>query len=115
MYLQSDERATGLVRLLTIGLRILTLLEFRVRQRLAERKEKLAGLYAGNPTRATHRPTAEALLEAFKDIHLSVVTLGEQVHRYLTPPTALQKSILNLLGSPLDIYAKLAPESLTVT
>jgi transposase len=115
MYLQSDERGTGLVRLLTIGLRILTLLEFRVRQRLAERKEKLAGLYAGNPKRATHRPTAEALLEAFKDIHLSVVTLGEQVHRYLTPLTALQKRILDLLGSPLDIYAKLAPESLTVT
>jgi len=65
MYLQDDNRATGLIRLLTIGLRVLTLLEFTVRRRLAEEKEKLAGLYAGNPKRSTARPTAEAMLEAF--------------------------------------------------
>jgi transposase len=39
MYLQSDERATALVRLLSIGLRILTLIEHRARQRLANLKE----------------------------------------------------------------------------
>ncbi len=31
MYLQRDEHAIGLIRLLTIGLRVLTLLEFVVR------------------------------------------------------------------------------------
>lgn len=58
MSVQSDRRATGLVRLLSIGLRVLTLLEFQVRQRLADTQEQLAGLYAGNPkrtTRASHR------------------------------------------------------------
>ena len=39
MYLQDDRRATGLIRLLTIGWRILTLLEFDVRRRLAEQTE----------------------------------------------------------------------------
>ena len=77
MYLQSDQRATGLVRLLSIGLRILTLIEFRVRQQLAEQGGRLAGLYAGNPKRSTNRPTAEAMLEAFKNINLSVITIGE--------------------------------------
>ena len=77
MYVQSDQRATGLVRLLSIGLRVLTLLEFRVRQRLADTQERLAGLYAGNPKRTTQRPTAEALLGAFQGIHLSLVTLGQ--------------------------------------
>lgn len=107
MYLQSDERATGLVRLLSIGLRILTLIEYRVRQRLADLKEKLPGLYAGNPKRATNRPTAEALLQASKGIYLSVVTLGEQVLYHATSLSDVQGKILSLLDFSVDIYAQL--------
>lgn len=107
MYLQSDERATGLVRLLSIGLRILTLIEHRARQRLAELQEKMPGLYAGNPKRATDRPTAELMLEAFKGIYLSVVTLGEQVLYHVTPLSEVQEKILSLLDFPVDIYTLL--------
>jgi transposase len=107
MYVQSDQRATGLVRLLSIGLRVLTLLEFRVRQRLADQQETLAGLYAGNPKRRTQRPTAEALLGAFQGIHLSLVTLGQQLHRHLTPLSALQQHILSLLDFSSDLYDQL--------
>jgi transposase len=42
MYLQSDRRATGLIHLLSICLRVLVLLEFQVRRRLAENNERLA-------------------------------------------------------------------------
>jgi transposase len=73
MYLQRDDYATGLVRLLSIGLRVLTLLEFVARRRLSQEQVKLAGLYAGNPKRATAQPTAELLLEAFDDITLTVI------------------------------------------
>ncbi len=107
LYVQSDQRATGLVRLLSIGLRILTLLEFRVRQRLADQHEHLAGLYAGNPKRTTQRPTAEALLGAFQGIHLSLITLGQQLHRHLTPLSALQQRILSLLDFSSDLYDQL--------
>ena len=107
MYLQSDERATGMVRLLSIGLRILTLIEHRARQRLAELQEKLPGLYAGNPKRATNRPTAEIMLEAFKGIYLSVVMLGEQVLVHVTPLSEVQEKILSLLDFPVDIYTQL--------
>lgn len=65
MYLQKDDHATGLIRLLTIGLRVFTLLEFLVRSQLAEAETDIAGLYAGNPKRTTTRPTSEALLKAF--------------------------------------------------
>src|SRR5260370_25657814 len=78
MYVQSDQRATGLARLLSIGLRVWTLLEFRARQHLADTQETLLGLYAGTPKPTTSRPTAEALLQAFQHIHLSVVTLRLQ-------------------------------------
>jgi len=115
MYLQSDQRATGLVRLLSIGLRILTLLEFSVRQRLADTKAVLPGLYAGNPKRTTSRPTAEALLGALKGIHLSLVTMGQQFHRHVTPLSELQKNILFLLDLPPDIYDQLCADFLKPT
>src|SRR6516164_7619015 len=70
MYVQRDDHATRLIRLLSIALRVLTLLEFVGRRQLAAEGVKLAGLYAGNPKRETDRPTAERLLEAFQDITL---------------------------------------------
>jgi transposase len=59
MYVQRDDHATGLMRLLSIALRVLTLVEFVVRRQLAAEESTLAGLYAGNPTRETACPTAE--------------------------------------------------------
>jgi hypothetical protein len=50
MYLERDDHATGLIRLLSIGLRVLTRLACVVRQRLAAAHTGLAGLYAGHPT-----------------------------------------------------------------
>lgn len=108
MYLQDDDRATGLIRLLSIGLRVLTLLEYVVRRRLAETGEKLSGLYAGNPKRATNRPTTEALLRAFSNVSLNLVNLGGQTYRYLTPLSELQLTILALLDLPAEIYTRLA-------
>jgi len=70
---------------LTIGLRVLTPLEFTVRRCLATQHEELAGLYTGNPKRSAARPTAETLLEAFKDITLAIITIGEEIQRHLTP------------------------------
>jgi transposase len=111
MYLQDDRRATGLIRLLTIGLRVLTLFEFDVRRRLTERNEELAGLYAGNPKRTTAQPTAESMLEAFQEINLNVATIGQQVQRYITPLSELQQKILALLDFPENIYTRLATVS----
>jgi transposase len=110
MYLQSDQRATGLIRLLSIGLRILTLLEWSCRQRLADSKATVAGLYAGNPKRTTTRPTAEALLGAFQNIHLSLVTLGQELHRHITPLSELQKRLLTLLDLSPELYDQLCAE-----
>src|SRR6266516_3686606 len=115
MYVQSDQRATGLIHLLSLALRLLTLLEWRCRQRLAEQHESVAGLYAGNPKRTTSRPTAEALLQAFRLIHLSVVTLGQQIHRHITPLSEVQQRILALLGLSSTLYEQLAAESLKPT
>ena len=111
MFLKDDQRVTGLIRLLAIGLRVLTLLEFVVRRGLAQNQEQLAGLYAGNPKRTTATPRAETLLEAFKNIYLNTVTLGEQVRLHITPLSELQRKILSLWGLSADIYSQLAADS----
>ena len=108
MYLRTDERIKGLVRLLSIGLRVLTLLEFVVRRGLATEQATLSGLYQDSPKHATARPTAERLLEAFKGITLTTIHLGDQLHRHLPPLSALQQRILALLGLPTDVYTRLA-------
>jgi transposase len=76
MSLERDDHATGLIRLLSIGLRVLTLLECVVRRRLAADQSALAGLYAGNPKRATTHPTAERVLEGFEGLTLTVIQEG---------------------------------------
>src|SRR5215471_2867871 len=107
MYVQRDDHATGLIRLLSIALRVLTLLEFVGRRRLAAEGAKLAGLYAGNPQRATDRPTAERLLEAFQDITLTIIKEPQQTERHMTALSPLQQRILGVLGFSSALYTRL--------
>lgn len=107
MYLQRDDHATGLIRLLTIGLRVLTLLEFVVRSQLSEAETDLAGLYAGNPKRRTKRPTSEAFLGSFSYICLVGIKEIDGISYHLTPLTALQQGILEWLGFSPATYTQL--------
>jgi transposase len=111
MYVQRDDHATGLIRLLSIALRVLTLLEFVVRRQLTAHGSTLAGLYAGNPKRETARPTAERLLEAFQEITLTVIERAHQIYRYLTELSPLQERILELLGFSSRVYRRLCTVS----
>jgi transposase len=108
LYLQTDTRVTGLIRLLTIAVRLLTLVEFRVRQKLKPDQSQVAGLYAGNPKRATALPTAERLLKAFKGLSLTVLEVEGQTQVLLSELTALQVRLLNLLGLSADVYQRLS-------
>jgi len=90
MYVERDDHATGLVRLLTIALRVLTLLEFVVRRRLAE---------------------SGSLLEAFDEITLTRVANTVPIVRHLTSLSPLQLCILALLDLPPRVYTKLCDDS----
>ncbi len=111
MYVQRDDHRIGLIRLLTLALRVFTLLEGVVRKRLQEQERELSGLYAGNPKRRTNRPTAERLLEAFSHMTLSQVSTLDLVQRHVTPLSSLQHDILLLAGLMPDIYLQLADDS----
>jgi transposase len=106
LYVQRDDHAIGLIRLLTIALRALLILEFVARRALTERGEVLSGVYAGNPKRRTARPTAELLMHAFANITLYIRRnqRSEIVERCLTPLNAVQLRILDLVGLAPDTY-----------
>lgn len=108
LYVQREDHAKGMVRLLSLALRVLTLVEHVVREGLQAAGETLRGLYAGNPKRETARPTTERLLKAFRGITLTVVHLPDQTIRHVTPLSQLQRRILALLGPSASIYENLA-------
>ena len=111
MDLERDDHVTGLIRVLVVGLRVLTLLEFVVRRRLAAEQPELAGLYVGNPTRATARPTAERLLEAFRGLTLTIIREGRRRRFHLPPLSRVQRRILTRLAFPTDIDTRLYVDS----
>lgn len=113
MYLQDDQRATGLIRLLSIGLRALTLLEHVARQNLKKNGQKLAGVYAGNPKRETATPRAETLLRVFKNIYLTAIHSAGKTHHHITPLTPTQKRVLEICDLPPTIYDELPDNNLS--
>jgi transposase len=99
LFVRKDEQIRGMTFLLTLGLRLLTLMELEVRERLSAEGEKLAGLYEGNPARKTDKPTATRLLKAIAGAEISLIRIdfhGEQVS-HLTPLTQPVRRILELL------------------
>lgn len=108
LYLKREDHTRGLVRLLTLALGLLTLVEFVVRRNLQTQPDPLVGLYPGNPTHATVRPTTERLLQAFQNITLTMVRTPTQTIYHITPLSPLQVRILALLDLPASIYTNLA-------
>jgi transposase len=107
MFVKREDQVIGLTHLLSVAVRILTLMEFVVRRSLKQQGATLVGLHRENPRKATTTPTAERLLQAFVPITLTQVQLPEQVVRHVTLLTPLQQQILALLGFPADLYASL--------
>jgi len=110
LFVWQDDQIKGLVRLLTLALRLLTLVETQVRQGLAQDQAALSGLYEGQPTRTTDRPTGKRILKAFAraKILLTKVTLDSGQTWHITPLSDLHRQILAYLRLPLSLYTDLA-------
>lgn len=111
LYVHTDAHRRGLVHLFSLALRVLTTLEYQVRRALERTDGVLRGLYEGNPKRGTRKPTGERLLKAFEGLNLSVVRLGENLYRHLSPLSETQRAILRLLGFSERAYTTLVAQS----
>lgn len=101
IYFRNEDRIRGLMFVLSIALRLFCLVEYVVRSTLKSTDTQLAGLYDGNPKRATQRPSTETLLKAFGNITLYLLPDSST---QMTPLNPLQQLILALMNVPERIY-----------
>jgi transposase len=113
LFVWKDDQIRGLTRLLTLALRLLTLLETQVRRGLEQAQATLTGLYEGAPTRSTERPTGQRILKAFARARLTLtqVEMGTATYWHLTPLSALHEQLLRYLHLPVSLYSALVYNS----
>jgi transposase len=111
VYLRNETRIAGLLWLLCLALRVLTLTEHRLRTALATRGEKLAGLNPASRTQSTLRPTTERVLAVFTALTLTTIGTAGGSYHHVTPLNATQRHILALLELPDNLYERLARPS----
>jgi transposase len=109
LFVKRDDQIQGLTYLLTLGVRVLTVMEFILRRSLQQDQATLPGLHLENRKKQTNQPTAERVLKAFDQISLTILkdAAGNEVRRWLTPLSAVQQDILYRLGLDPDLYWQL--------
>src|SRR6266849_8277539 len=109
LFVKLNEQIEGLTYLLTLGVRVLTVMEFVLRRSLETAQARLPGLHPENKHKMTDKPTAERILKAFSDISLTIIkyAAGEDVLRRLTPLSGLQEDILQRLVLGNTLYGQL--------
>ena len=109
LFVKRDDQIHGLTYLLTLGVRVLTVMEFILRRSLQQDQATLPGWHLENRHKPTNKPTAERVLKAFDKISLTIIkdAAGNEIRRWLTPLSAVQQDILYRLGLDPDLYWQL--------
>lgn len=113
LFVWKDDQIKGLTRLLTLALRLLTLIETQVRQGLQRENQTLSGLYPGQPRRQTDRPTGIRLLQAFSRAQITLTRFRDDSRTvwHISPLSSLHLHILRYLGLTPTLYSALAPNT----
>jgi transposase len=109
MFVTRDDQIEGLTHLLTLGVRVLTVMEFVLRRSLQKDRAKLPGLHPENKQKMTDKPTVERILKAFSNVSLTIIknAAGAEIMRRLTPLSGLQEEILQRQGLGIALYGQL--------
>lgn len=109
MYVKREDQIEGLTYLLTLGVRVLSVMEFALRRSLEQEQTALPGLHAENRLKWTAKPTAERVLKAFSRVTLTILQdrSGREIGRWLTPLSSVQQEIMQRLGLDTSVYAQL--------
>jgi transposase len=106
LYLRKQERLKGITRLLSIGVRLITILEYSISKNLKEAKETIKGLDVAHPNKTTATPTAISILKTFcrEKINLSQITIKEKNYWTLSKISEDLIRVLKYLKIPLELY-----------
>ena len=109
LFVKRDDQIQGLTYLLTLGVRVLTVMEFILRRSLQQDQATLPGWHLENRQKQTDKPTAERVLKTFDKISLTIIkdAAGNEIRRWLTPLSTVQQDILYRLGLDPDLYWQL--------
>jgi transposase len=111
LFVRDEQRISGLVWLMCLALRVLVLTEQRLRTAIQEQGRELVGLNPASRTQATRQPTTERVIRAFRNLTVTVVAGVGWEQRHVSALNDTQEQILNLLGLPSDLYARLGQQS----
>jgi transposase len=116
LFVKRNEHIEGLTSLLTLGVRVLTVMAFVLRRSLQNAQARLPSLHPENKQKRTDTPTAERILKAFADISLTIIkhAAGEDILRRLTPLSGLQEDILQRLGLGATLYGQLEIQTIGI-
>ena len=109
LYVKSDAQIGGLVRLMTLALRMLSVVEMQGRRGVTATGEKVKGYYSGQPGRQTDRPSGQRVLETVTRQRLTLFgtkTLNGAEWQ-LAPLPEIVKQILSFLGLSETLYTSL--------
>jgi transposase len=108
VYLTKTEHIRGLLCLLSIAVRALTLIRYTVSQSLQQADETIKGISPAYPHVKTTSPSAAMILAAFASITLAFVQHADQYFVHVSPLNHLQRRLLALLHLPADLYQRIA-------
>jgi len=110
LFVTRDDQIIGLTHLITLALRIMTLITSTARRSLHRSRETLVGLYEGQKVRSTDRPSGRRLLGAFyrAEVTLTRIRSPNQDIYHVTPLPPLLSAILRHLGLSDATYTNLA-------
>ena len=109
LFVKLEDQIEGLTYLLTLGVRVLTVMEFTLQRSLKREQASLAGLHLENRKKRTDQPSAERVLKAFSKVTLTIMTdrQGTEMGRWLSPLSVVQHDILYHLGLDRSLYSQL--------
>jgi transposase len=108
MFVTREDQIVGLPRLLSLGVRLLTLIEHVARRTLQQQQSAIAGLYLDSPRKTTKTPTAERLLRALIHIKLITMYLQDRIVYQVEGFSLVHERIIEALVLPSDLYTSLA-------
>ena len=107
IFLQKNERIRALVKVLLLGIKFTSLIQYQVRENLKKANESVNEVYPGNPKRETSEPTVGMILRAFREITLVKLEENGVIIRKITKLKPIQLKLLELMGLKTDVYEKL--------
>lgn len=107
LYVRKKSRLKGLVRLLSIAVRIIVLMEYIIGKSLKESEETIKGLDIAHPNKLIATPSAYSILRKFcrERIILSQISFEGKIHWIMSVVDKELIKILRHLKIPVEVYS----------